>query len=119
MAKNAVFDIASSEAQAERIANQLKTAGFPGDDISTMFPDQTGTRDFAHDAATGAGAGGLLGDGLGWRGILGPALAGPRSHDNIAEKIGATGEELRASAPPSALSANGPSVRALCYGASK
>jgi hypothetical protein len=39
-----------------------------------LFPDKTGSRDFAHEqntkapegAATGASAGGLLGGGLGW-----------------------------------------------------
>ena len=74
MANRAVFGIATSEAQAERIANQLKAAGFSGNDISVLFPDKTGTRDFAHEqntkapegAAAGAGAGGLLGGGLGW-----------------------------------------------------
>jgi hypothetical protein len=74
MANKAVFGIATSEEQAERIANQLKAAGFSGNDISVLFPDKTGTRDFAHEqntkapegAATGAGAGGLLGGGLGW-----------------------------------------------------
>jgi len=34
MANKAVFGIATSEAQAERIANQLKAAGFSGNDIS-------------------------------------------------------------------------------------
>ena len=60
--------------QAVRIANALKEAGFGDDDISVLFPDKTGTRDFAHEqntkapegAATGAGAGGIVGGGLGW-----------------------------------------------------
>jgi hypothetical protein len=74
MSKKSVFCIASSHPQVERIANQLKSAGFTGDDISVLFPDKAGSRDFAHEqntkapegAATGAGAGGLLGGGLGW-----------------------------------------------------
>jgi hypothetical protein len=74
MANKAVCGIATSMAQAERIANQLKAVGFSGDDISVLFPDKTGTRDFAHEqhtkapegAAAGAGTGGLLGGGLGW-----------------------------------------------------
>ena len=69
-----VFAIATSREQVERIANALKAAGFSGDDISVLFPDTSGTRDFAHEqhtkapegAAAGAGAGGLLGGGLGW-----------------------------------------------------
>lgn len=74
MSKTAVFGIASNATQAEGIANGLKAAGFSGNDISVLFPDKTGARDFAHEqhtkapegAATGAGTGGLLGGGLGW-----------------------------------------------------
>jgi hypothetical protein len=74
MAKKAVFCIASNAGQAERIANDLRLAGFSGNDISVLFPDRSGTRDFAHEqhtkapegAATGAGTGGILGGGLGW-----------------------------------------------------
>lgn len=85
MSKQSVFCIASSEAQVERIANQLKAAGFSGNDISVLFPDKTGTRDFAHEqhtkapegAAAGAGTGGVLGGGLGWLVGIG-TLAIPR-----------------------------------------
>lgn len=74
MSDKSVLGIATSQGQVERIANHLKTAGFSGDDISVLFPDKTGSRDFAHEqhtkapegAATGAGTGGLLGGGLGW-----------------------------------------------------
>ena len=74
MAEKAVFGIASDRPQAERIATSLQAAGFTGSDISVLFPDKDGTRDFAHEkntkapegAATGAGTGGLLGGGLGW-----------------------------------------------------
>ena len=74
MANKAVFGIATSVPQAERIANQLRAAGFSGDDISVLLPDKTGTRDFAHEqhtkapegAAAGASTGGVLGGGLGW-----------------------------------------------------
>jgi len=69
-----VLCIARNEPQVERIANELKTAGFSGDDISVLFPDKSGTRDFAHEqhtkapegAAAGAGTGGVVGGGLGW-----------------------------------------------------
>lgn len=44
----AVFAIATSEAQAISIANQLKDAGFSNNDISVLFPDKAGSRDFAH-----------------------------------------------------------------------
>ena len=54
MADKAVFGIATSEAQAQRIANQLKAAGFSGNDISVLFPDKAGSRDFAHEQHTKA-----------------------------------------------------------------
>ncbi len=83
MAK-AVFCIASSHSQAEGIVNQLKGAGFSNNDISVLFPDKRGTKDFAHEqhtkapegAAAGAGTGGILGGALGWLAGIG-ALAIP------------------------------------------
>src|SRR4029079_13506356 len=54
--------------------NNLKNAGALNNDISVLFPDKGGTRDFAHEqhtkapegAAAGAGAGGTLGGIMGW-----------------------------------------------------
>lgn len=73
MAK-AVFCIATSEFQAETIVNDLKGAGFADNDISVLFPDKTGTKDFGHEqhtkapegAVTGAGTLGVVGGALGW-----------------------------------------------------
>jgi hypothetical protein len=73
MAK-AVFGLVDTESQAERIVDSLKSAGFSNNDISVLFPDKGGTRDFAHEkatkapegAATGAGVGGVTGGVLGW-----------------------------------------------------
>src|ERR1700722_12477068 len=73
MAK-AVFGIAKTESQAITIADQLKASGFSENDVSVLFPDKDGTRDFAHEqntkapegAATGAGTGGFLGGAFGW-----------------------------------------------------
>ena len=70
----AVFGIAKDELQAVAIADDLKAAGFSHDDVSVLFPDTSGTKDFAHEqhtkapegAATGAGAGAVLGGALGW-----------------------------------------------------
>jgi len=70
----AVFCITRTETQAIAIVDQLKAAGFSHNDISVLFPDKTGTKDFAHEqhtkapegAATGAGTGGVLGGALGW-----------------------------------------------------
>ena len=74
MARKSVFCIAQNDAQATEIVQKLKAAGFQPDDISVLFPDKQGTRDFAHSqqtkapegAATGAGTGGILGGALGW-----------------------------------------------------
>lgn len=73
MAK-AVFCIARTEQQARDIVLALKDAGFPGSEISVLFPDRDGTRDFAHEqhskapegAATGAATGGTLGGVVGF-----------------------------------------------------
>jgi hypothetical protein len=72
--KKAVFGIAKSETQAASIANRLKAEGFSENDISALFPDKEGTKDFAHEqhtkaqegAAAGAGTGVVVGGALGW-----------------------------------------------------
>jgi len=74
MAKNSVICLAKSESQADEIVGRLKSDGFSPDDISVLFPDRSGTKDFAHKhstkapegATTGAGVGGALGGTLGW-----------------------------------------------------
>lgn len=74
MSKKSVFCIVNSESQAARIVDRLKEEGFSNNDISALFPDKTGTRDFAVEkgtkapegATTGAGAGAVLGGALGW-----------------------------------------------------
>jgi hypothetical protein len=70
----AVFGICNDVTQLDRTVDALKTEGFRSDDISVLFPDKEGTRDFAHEkntkapegAAAGAGAGAVLGGTLGW-----------------------------------------------------
>ena len=74
MSKRAAFCITKTEEQAQRIVAELDRAGFSGDDISVLFPDKSGSRDFAHEqhtkapegAATGAGVGGVVGGAVGW-----------------------------------------------------
>jgi hypothetical protein len=71
--KKAVIGIVESHVQAEDIVERLQASGFGTNDISVLFPDNKGTKAFAHEqhtkapegAATGAGAGGLLGGTLG------------------------------------------------------
>ena len=84
MADQAVLCIANSEDQADRIVTDLRSAGFSDGDISVLFPDKKGTRDFAHEkgtkmpegAATGAATGGAVGGTLGLLAGIG-ALAIP------------------------------------------
>lgn len=69
----AVIGIVETQAQAETVVQQLQAAGFPSKDISALFPDNKGTKAFAHEqhtkapegAAAGASAGGILGGTLG------------------------------------------------------
>jgi hypothetical protein len=87
----AVFCIATSQAQAVQIVDRLKAGGFSGNDISVLYPDKAGTRDFAHEhhtkapsgAAVGAGSGAALGLGVGYLVGIG-ALAIPGAGPFIA-----------------------------------
>jgi len=70
----AVFCIANDRAQAHIIVERLRAAGFSNDDVSVLFPDASGSKDFAHEhhtkapegATVGAGSGAVLGGALGW-----------------------------------------------------
>src|ERR1700751_1070789 len=70
----AVFGIYRNRAGVESAVDALKAAEFRNTDISVLFPDNPGTKEFAHEkstkapegATTGAGTGALLGGGLGW-----------------------------------------------------
>jgi len=80
----AVFGIYSDYAKVERAVDVLKTAGFRNTDISVLFPENVGTKDFAHEkgtkapegATTGAATGAVLGGAMGWLAGIG-ALAIP------------------------------------------
>jgi hypothetical protein len=84
MAKQAVIGLVSSYQQAEQTVAALRAAGFADADISVLFPDKQGTRDFAHEQNTkapegaigGAGVGGAVGGTLGLLAGIG-ALAIP------------------------------------------
>jgi hypothetical protein len=70
----AVFGIYPTGGAVDSAVDALKAAGFRNTDISVLFPENEGTKDFAHKkdtkapegATTGAGTGALLGGGLGW-----------------------------------------------------
>ena len=82
--KKSVFAIVTSQYQAETIVSDLKSNGFSTSNISVLFPDRTGSRDFAHEhntkapegAAVGGGAGAAVGGTLGLLAGIG-ALAIP------------------------------------------
>jgi Protein of unknown function (DUF3341) len=69
-----VFGIYKDRIAVERAVDALRAGGFSNNDISALFPENSGTRDFATEkhtkapegATTGAGTGALLGGGLGW-----------------------------------------------------
>jgi hypothetical protein len=70
----AVFGIYPNRASVDSAVDALKAAQFRNTDISVLFPDNPGSKEFAHEkntkapegATTGAGTGALLGGGLGW-----------------------------------------------------
>ncbi len=72
--KTAVFAIFNGREGVENAISDLKTASFRNTDISVLFPDSTGTKDFAHEkatkapegASTGTAAGAVLGGAFGW-----------------------------------------------------
>lgn len=82
--KKSVVCIVQDRVTAETIVDQLKASGFGDNDLSVLFPDKQGTRDFAHEhntkapegAVAGVGAGGALGGTLGLLAGIG-ALAIP------------------------------------------
>jgi len=70
----AVFGIYQTRAEAEECVDVLRHAGFRSADISALFPDNVGTKDFACEkttkapegAAAGATVGAVLGGVFGW-----------------------------------------------------
>src|SRR5205085_12334527 len=80
----AVFGIYRDRLGLENGVSALQAAGFRNTDISALFPENEGTKDFAHEkhtkapegTATGAGTGAVVGGTLGWLAGIG-ALAIP------------------------------------------
>jgi hypothetical protein len=80
----AVFGIYPDQLTAEDAVDTLKDADFRNTDISVLFPDNQGTKDFAHEkhtkapeaAVTGGSSGAVIGGALGWLAGIG-ALAIP------------------------------------------
>jgi len=92
MSKNkVVIGMVDDEMQAENLVQRLTSQGFASADISAIFPDRHGTRDFAHEhntkapegAVAGVAGGGVLGGTLGLLAGIG-ALAIPGAGPFIA-----------------------------------
>jgi hypothetical protein len=74
MANTAVFGIYATRRQVEHAVDELKADGFRNTDISVLFPENIGTKEFAHEkdtkapegTATGVVTGGVIGGALGW-----------------------------------------------------
>jgi len=70
----AAFGIFSDRTLVEGAVDRLRRDGFRNTDISVLFPENVGTKDFAHKKGTkapegataGAGTGAVLGGALGW-----------------------------------------------------
>lgn len=82
--KHSVAGIVKTRLEAENLVNALRANGFADHEISALFPDKEGSKDFAHDnstkapegTVTGATTGGVLGGALGLLAGIG-ALAIP------------------------------------------
>jgi hypothetical protein len=70
----AVFGIYRDQTSVDSAVDILRDEGFRAADISVLFPENEGTKDFAHEkhtkapegATTGATSGAVIGGGLGW-----------------------------------------------------
>lgn len=70
----AVFGIFQTRGEAEEAVDALRRGGFRNTDISALFPDNAGTKDFSHEkntkapegATTGGASGIVVGGVLGW-----------------------------------------------------
>src|SRR5881227_3369946 len=80
----AVFGLYPSYEAVERAVDALRVAEFRSTDISVLFPENVGSKDFAHEkntkapegATAGASSGAIIGGTLGWLAGIG-ALAIP------------------------------------------
>jgi hypothetical protein len=74
MSNTSVYGLYKDRYGIEEAVDSLKRAGFRNTDISVLFPDNQGSKDFAikkdtkapEGAVTGGGSGAVLGGALGW-----------------------------------------------------
>jgi len=84
MPNKVVLGLYSTRRQVENAVDELKAQGFRNTDVSVLFSENVGTKDFAHEKgtkapeglATGATSGAVIGGTLGWLAGIG-ALAIP------------------------------------------
>jgi len=87
-ANTAVYGLYKNRMGVEEAVDALKHGGFRNTDISVLFPENSGTKDFAVDkgtkapegAVTGGGSGAIVGGALGWLtgiGLLAIPVFGP------------------------------------------
>jgi hypothetical protein len=67
-----VVGIIHTRSEAETLVTALKSVGFPEREISVLFPDKAGTKDFAHENSTKAPEGAVAGASTG--GVVGGTL---------------------------------------------
>src|SRR5437763_6991766 len=87
----AVFGIYPTYGAVDGAVESLRASGFRNTDISVLFPENVGTKDFAHEkgtkapegATTGGTTGAIIGGALGWLAGIG-ALAIPGAGPFIA-----------------------------------
>jgi hypothetical protein len=70
--KKAIIAIVPTRVQAEAVASQLHEVGFATNDISVLFPDKRGAKEFAHEHNTKAPEGATLGGSAG--GVIGGTI---------------------------------------------
>jgi len=74
MANTSVLGIYRTRAEVSNAVDALREAGYRSADISALFPENVGSKDFAHEkntkapegAAAGLASGAVLGGALGW-----------------------------------------------------
>src|SRR5580693_8595212 len=74
MSNTAVYGIYKTRSGVEEAVDALQRGGFRNTDVSVLFPENHGSKDFAIDkgtkapegAVTGGGSGAVLGGALGW-----------------------------------------------------
>src|SRR5580658_6693729 len=79
----AVFGIYKTRGQAENAVDRILAAGFTNNDISVLLPDNSSTKEFAHEkntkapegTTTGVAAGGAVGGTLGLLAGIGALIA--------------------------------------------